>query len=74
MKDDERRAQYFRKYGIVTLLVLEIVIFVIVGLGVGDYLDRKVIGQGSACLTLGGLLGFGFGIYKFYRDTQRFLK
>ncbi|MBI3018865.1 MAG: hypothetical protein HYY61_03135 [Deltaproteobacteria bacterium] len=74
MKKDERRAQYFKKYAIVTLLVLEIVIFVIVGMGVGDYLDRQWIGQGNMGVALGGLLGFGLGIYKFYSDTKRFLK
>ena len=74
MKNDERRAQYFRKYGIVTLLVLEIVIFVVVGMGIGDYLDRKWIWKGNMGVALGGLLGFGLGIYKFYSDAKRFLK
>ncbi len=74
MKDDDRRAQYFRKYATVTFLVLEIVIFVIVGMGVGDYLDRKVVGHGNVGVALGALLGFGMGIYKFYVDTKRFLK
>ena len=74
MKDDERRAQYFRKYGIVTLLVIEIVVFVIVGMGVGDYLDRKWMDQSNIGVAVGGLLGFGLGIYKFYSDTKRFLK
>ena len=74
MKNDERRAQYFRKYGVITLLVLEIVIFVVVGMGVGDYLDRKMIGHGNVGVALGGFLGFGLGIYKFYSDTKRFLR
>jgi len=74
MKNDERRAQYFKKYGIVTLLVLEIVVFVVVGMGIGNYLDRKWLSQEGMGVVLGGLLGFGVGIYKFYNDTKRFLK
>ncbi len=74
MKNDERRIQYFRKYGLITLLVLELVVFVILGMGIGDFLDRKWTGQRGLGVTLGGLLGFGFGIYKFYSDTKRFLK
>ena len=73
MAKKDFREIYFRKYGIVTVLVFEIIAFVVVGLLIGQYLDKK-IGTHGLLLALGAILGFVAGIYKFYFDSKRFLK
>ena len=63
----------FKKYGIVTALVFELVAFVMVGFFTGRYADEKMQTQ-PWMLTAGVLLGFVTGIWRFYTQTKRFLK
>jgi F0F1-type ATP synthase assembly protein I len=68
-KNDNTREKYFRKYGIISILVLEIVVFVVVGFVVGRFLDQKLQTQ-PFLLFFGVISGFVIGIYKFYVDTK----
>lgn len=66
------RGKYFRKYGIISLLVFEIVAFVVIGFFLGKFLDQKL--ETHHFLQVTGIIGgFVIGIYKFYKDTKRFL-
>lgn len=71
--NNDNRKEYFRKYGIVTALVIEIVALVFLGFFIGKFLDKK-IGSDSYLMMTGVILGFVVGIYRFYNSTRRFLK
>lgn len=73
VKSPDNRSELFKKYGIVTILIFEIVAFVVVGLLIGQFLDKK-LGTKNFLLACGGIFGFIAGMYKFYVDTKRFLK
>lgn len=71
--NNDNRKEYFRKYGIVTALVFEIVALVFLGFLIGGFLDKK-IGSDPYLMMTGVILGFIGGIYRFYRSTRKFLK
>ena len=68
-KKDDIRGKYFRKYGIVSLLVFEIVAFVVLGFVVGKFVDQR-LGTHPFLLFFGVISGFVIGFYKFYVDTK----
>jgi F0F1-type ATP synthase assembly protein I len=70
---NNQKEKMFKKYGIATLLIFEIIAFVVLGFFAGDFLDEKLSLGGFG--MLGGVLsGFVAGFYKFYIDAKRFLK
>lgn len=64
---------YFKKYGIIIALVMEMVVLVVIGFWLGRYLDQK-LETDPWLLTLGVIFGFVSGIYRFYKSAHRFLK
>ncbi len=73
MKKEDFRVRYYRKYATVTLLVFEMVAFVVVGYFVGRYFDEKM-GAHNLLLALGIILGFVLGMVKFFIDARKLLK
>lgn len=71
--NEQNRKEYFRKYGIITASVVEIVALTLFGFFAGKFLDEKM--NLSPYLMIAGVI-FGFigGIYRFYRSSQRILK
>lgn len=67
------RKEYFRKYGIITAAVVEIVALILFGFFSGKFLDEK-LGLTPYLMIAGVILGFIGGIYRFYRSSQKILK
>ncbi|OGQ15966.1 MAG: hypothetical protein A3B70_04890 [Deltaproteobacteria bacterium RIFCSPHIGHO2_02_FULL_40_11] len=71
-KNNSQSEKMLKKYGIATLLIFELVVFVVLGYFGGDFLDKKV-SLGGLGKLFGAIFGFIVGFYKFYTDAKKFL-